>query len=74
MGRNDEIRRIAYGIWEREGRLDGHALEHWQKAEKNWTSQHTTPSHSDLATEPKGPSVANAPRTPSRGGSTRWVS
>jgi DUF2934 family protein len=63
MGRDDEIRSIAYGIWEREGRPEGHALEHWQKAEKTWASQHKTPQQSVSGTERKGQSVSPAPRT-----------
>jgi len=30
----DWIRARSYGIWEREGRIDGHAEEHWLRAEK----------------------------------------
>ncbi len=26
------VRETAYFIWEREGRPDGHALEHWERA------------------------------------------
>jgi len=29
----DEIRRHAYEIWEREGRPEGRAEEHWRQAE-----------------------------------------
>ena len=36
MGREDEIRIIAYSIWEKEGRSDGHDFEHWLKAEVIW--------------------------------------
>jgi len=74
MGRTDEIRNIAYGIWEREGRPEGHALEHWQKAEKTWASQHKTPEQSASTTERKGQSVAFAPRTQTQSASTRWPS
>jgi hypothetical protein len=74
MGRNDEIRYIAYGIWEREGRPEGHALEHWQKAEKTWASLDKIPQQSALATERKGQSVASAPRTQTQSVSSRWPS
>ena len=36
MGRGDEIRTIAYRIWEEEGRCDGHDFDHWLKAEVIW--------------------------------------
>ena len=36
MGREDEIRIIAYRIWEEEGCCDGHDCEHWLKAEMVW--------------------------------------
>ena len=29
----DEVKLMAYDIWEREGRPNGHDLEHWFKAE-----------------------------------------
>jgi hypothetical protein len=74
MGRNDEIRYIAYGIWEREGRPEGHALEDWQKAEKMWASQHKTPQQSPSATERKGQSTSSAPQTQTQSSSTRWPS
>lgn len=36
MAREDEIRIIAYRIWEEEGCCDGHDCEHWLKAEVIW--------------------------------------
>jgi len=36
MGQEDEIRLIAYAIWEKEGCMDGHDCEHWFKAEAIW--------------------------------------
>jgi hypothetical protein len=36
MGREDEVRLIAYGIWEQEGSYDGHDVEHWLRAEAIW--------------------------------------
>jgi len=33
MHHNEEIKLIAYRIWEEQGRPDGHDLEHWLKAE-----------------------------------------
>jgi hypothetical protein len=36
MEREDEIKLIAYNIWEEEGCLDGHHYEHWSRAEAIW--------------------------------------
>ena len=39
MGREDEIRLIAYEIWEEEGCIDGRDCEHWFRAEVVWEQQ-----------------------------------
>ncbi len=39
MGRQDEIRLIAYHIWEEENCPAGHDCEHWLKAEAIWDEQ-----------------------------------
>ena len=36
MEREDEIRIIAYNLWEEENCCDGHDCEHWLKAELIW--------------------------------------
>lgn len=36
MGKEDEIKIIAYSIWEQDGCCDGHDCEHWLKAEVIW--------------------------------------
>ena len=36
MGREDEIRLIAYAIWEEESCPDGRDCEHWLMAETVW--------------------------------------
>ena len=36
MAREDEIRLIAYRIWEEEGCVDGQDCEHWFQAETIW--------------------------------------
>ena len=38
--REEEIRLIAYRIWEEEGRPHGRDWEHWRKAEGLWEGQH----------------------------------
>jgi hypothetical protein len=30
--KNDEIRQMAYRLWEEEGRPEGKSLEHWERA------------------------------------------
>ena len=36
MGREDDIRLIAFRIWEEEGCLNGWDCEHWLRAESIW--------------------------------------
>jgi hypothetical protein len=49
MGREDEIRVIAYEIWEEEGCVDGHDCEHWLKAEVVWEQNRKKDAASDTA-------------------------
>jgi hypothetical protein len=39
MGREDEIRTIAYRIWEDEGHGDGRDFNHWLRAEMIWEDE-----------------------------------
>ena len=39
MDRNEEIRMIAYSIWEQDGCCYGHEIEHWLKAEIIWQTK-----------------------------------
>lgn len=36
MAREEEIRQVAYGLWEAEGRTEGRDLAHWLEAERTW--------------------------------------
>jgi hypothetical protein len=36
MGREDEIKLIAYSIWKEEGCREGQDCEHWLRAETIW--------------------------------------
>lgn len=36
MQRENEVKQIAYHIWEEQGHPDGRDLEHWLKAEVVW--------------------------------------
>jgi hypothetical protein len=42
MSREDEIRLIAFYIWEAENRPDKHAMDDWLEAEKIWERAHQT--------------------------------
>lgn len=39
MIQENEIRSIAYSIWQEEGCRDGHDCEHWLRAEVIWEQQ-----------------------------------
>jgi hypothetical protein len=39
MARDDEIRTIAYYIWQEDGCVHGHDCEHWIRAEAIWEDQ-----------------------------------
>ena len=54
MGREDEIRIIAYRIWEEEDCCDGRHCEHWLKAEVIWEKkQKNEAALSDTKSNPK---------------------
>ena len=38
MEREEEIRKIAYQIWEQEGYVNGRDFDHWSRAEQIWES------------------------------------
>jgi hypothetical protein len=40
MGREEEIRMIAYSLWVQDGFRRGKAIEHWLKAEAIWEQFH----------------------------------
>ena len=39
MSREQEIKEIAYRIWEDEGRPEGHDFDHYLRAEQAWSEQ-----------------------------------
>ena len=53
MGREDEIRLIAYSMWEREGYSDGLDWEHWYRAEVIWEEQNQKAAAKSTKTESK---------------------
>ena len=56
MDREDEIREIAYTIWEQEGCVNGNDLEYWLKAEVIW-EERNAPKTSNIQT-PEAPKPA----------------
>jgi hypothetical protein len=42
MGKEDEIRIIAYSIWEEEGCVHGHDYAHWFRAKASWEEKQKT--------------------------------
>jgi len=39
MHHEEDVRLIAYEIWEQEGRPDGQDMEHWLRAEAIWAER-----------------------------------
>ena len=37
--RDEEIRQVAYKLWQEEGCPDGYDLQHWLKAETEWLEE-----------------------------------
>lgn len=60
----DEIRRRAYSIWEREGRPEGRHESHWEQARREGTGQ-TGPMR-DAQAETAGDGAGLAPGAPRR--------
>lgn len=61
MDRDIEVARCAYSIWERAGRPDGRALEHWLQAEAEFAAGPATKSR----LVPSAP-AARAPKSKDR--------
>lgn len=59
MGREDEIRLIAYAIWEEESCPDGRDCEHWLTAETLWEKR-------ENARKADGGSADSAPKRAAR--------
>jgi hypothetical protein len=63
MGREDEIKLIAYQIWEEESCPDGKDCEHWIRAETIWEEQNQKPVKNDkiVSEQPKKQSSKTKP-------------
>jgi hypothetical protein len=53
MAKEDDIRLIAYGLWEQEGCPNGKDCEHWYKAELIWDTLGKTDEVLSKKTEAK---------------------
>jgi hypothetical protein len=40
MNRDEEIREVAYKLWQEEGYPHGYEVQHWLKAEAIWQEKH----------------------------------
>jgi hypothetical protein len=50
--RNEQIRKLAYRIWQEEGYPHGYEVQHWLKAEAMWLEEHRAKT---APKEPKAP-------------------
>jgi hypothetical protein len=44
MNRDEEIRQVAYKLWQEEGYPHGYEVQHWLKAEAIWQEKHRAKS------------------------------
>lgn len=51
MHHEDEVKLIAYELWEQEGRPDGQDMEHWLRAEAIW-AERQLPQVEEVARKP----------------------
>jgi len=47
--RDEEIRQLAYRLWQAAGCPEGDGVQHWLKAEAIWLDENRAPSDSKLA-------------------------
>jgi hypothetical protein len=53
MAKEDEIRLIAYNIWEEEGCVNGRDCDHWIRAEAIWEQQNQKTAVQNTKPQPK---------------------
>lgn len=68
MNHEDEIRLIAYRIWEEEGCPDGCHEEHWVRAEVIWRE-----GFSEVAKTAAARAKARKPASPATGVEVSWL-
>ena len=71
MGREDEIRVIAYHIWEEEGCCNGRDFNHWLRAEVIWTERQNPERTGGLETASEGAANAQTGEKASPGSNER---
>jgi hypothetical protein len=54
IDRNEEIRQLAYRIWQEEGCPDGRDVEHWLRAQMIWEEMNRPQSKRKQSKAPKG--------------------
>jgi hypothetical protein len=63
MGREDEIKILAYRLWEEDGCCHGRDVEHWTRAEIIWDEQNKVPETPKTSSNAKaGPSRQSKPK------------
>ena len=62
MATEEQIRQLAYTIWEQEGRLDGKDVEYYYRAKQILEDRETT-GVIELPPAPSTPELAPAPQT-----------
>jgi phage shock protein A len=61
--REERIRQRAHEIWEREGRPEGHAESHWERAAQDLDREDAEIRHKDaVADQPAGVKPERAPK------------
>jgi hypothetical protein len=61
--RDEQIRKLAYRIWQEEGYPQGYEVQHWLKAEAIWLEEHrakTTPKQRKTLKRTKSRKTADA--------------
>jgi hypothetical protein len=55
MNTEDRIRQRAYELWERDGRPDGHADTHWERAAQEIAAEDGSMPHPPVGSDVPGP-------------------
>jgi hypothetical protein len=62
MGREDEIRLIAYNIWEETGCVSGNDCQHWYTAETIWEQKQQNPEPAVKSVKSAAAKIKKAPQ------------
>jgi hypothetical protein len=61
--RDEQIRELAYRIWQEEGYPHGYEVQHWLKAETIWLEEQRPHSEPEYSKRKKGQSNRNRRKT-----------